>query len=143
MENIVTLQFDIQAPLQQTPREFQLVLRNQVTEWLRDILSARGVEDLRLPYDGSSVAPLPGHQIRTEEQDSATHRLTTVDWEFPQEDNPDRIWRFTAVLACDSRIVQAALLVGVRWRIRVFRPLAANLEPGNPLGAIGKLQSNP
>ena len=78
MENIVTLQFDIQAPLQQTPREFQLVLRNQVTEWLRDTLSARGVENLHLPYDGSSVEPLPGHQIRTEEQDSATHRLTTV-----------------------------------------------------------------
>lgn len=140
MKTFVAFQFEMQPHAGQTSRECLTAVRGEMTEWLRGIFRARGVHDLQLPFDGSTIAPHKGHQIRSHDRDSASHRSAVVEWEFSEPREQATIWQFSGVVACDARVVQVALGVGVRWRTFALRPLNMDLQNANPLSAIAGLR---
>jgi hypothetical protein len=141
MKNVLALQWEIQPPPRQTCREFQVVVRDRVAEWLRGVFEGLGVKAIRFPFDGSCGSPLPGHEFRCDEQECGTHRLTTLEWEFPEATDPDVVWRFSGLLACNAHMVQVSLLIQARWRMRAFREMVMDLKPHNPLVSIAVLRN--
>jgi predicted nucleic acid-binding Zn-ribbon protein len=88
------------------------------------------------------VTPVPGHEIRTNQEEASGYRLATLDWEFPQPRKPEFIWRFTAIIACKESQVELAILIQVQWRSFAVRPFHVVLEGDNPLVWTPRLLSS-
>jgi hypothetical protein len=140
MRNLIVYQFEVQPRPGQTSRECLAAVRDELTEWLRDLFRGLGVHDLQLPFDGSRAAPVDGHELGTEQLECASHRLATLEWEFPEPREPAVVWHFAGVLACDTRSVQLALQIGVRGRSFALRPVNFPLDNRNPLCTIPALR---
>lgn len=140
MKTLITFQFELQPHPGDTTRQCLAAVRAEVSDWLRGLFRGAGVHDLHLSFDGVTRTPQPDHELRTDEQDCATHCLTSWEWEFPEPRDPRAVWRFSCLLACDARAVQIALVVGVRWRSFVLRPLDFPLDNRNPLCTLAALR---
>jgi hypothetical protein len=140
MKRLIALQFDLQPRPRQTSRECLAAVRDVLAEWLRGIFRGSGVHDVQVAFDGSRVAPAPGHEVRAEQRECATHQLASLEWRFPEPRDPALVWQFTGVVACEGRSVQTALQIRVGWRSLVLRPLEIALDLHNPLSTIAGLR---
>jgi hypothetical protein len=140
MKLLIASQFELQPRSGQTSRECLAAVREEMTGWLRGIFRGLGVHDLQLPFNGTAVMPTPGHEVRTDQQECATHRLATLEWEFSELRDPTLVWQFAGVLACDARSVQAALLIRAGRRSPALRPLQVTLDTLNPLCTVAVLR---
>lgn len=140
MKIVIAFQFEMQPRPGQTGRECLAAARGEVSDWVLGLFRGAGIHDLQLSFDGARASLRAGHEIRTDQQDCATHQLASVEWEFPEPRDPALLWQFSCVLASDAQAVQAALLIGARARSFALRPLNAALGNENPFSTIGVLR---
>ncbi len=139
MTTICTYQFEIQPAKRQTSAACFSAVRDELTAWVGGLFAPLGVADGRPTFDRTPVFPLEGHELRGDERECPTHRLVTLDWERNDPEAP-LLWRLTASLAADIRLVQAAFVMQLLPRPPVPQVLRYTVSSAtNPQAQLPRL----
>jgi hypothetical protein len=141
MTRICAYQFEIRPAKGQASAACFRAVRDELAAWVGGFFAPLGVADVRLTFDRAPVSPLEGHQLRGDERECPTHQLLTLDWER-NDPEASLLWRLTARLAADARLVQAAFVMEVLPRPPALRALRFTVESTtNPHGQLPWLVS--
>lgn len=146
MSILLANQFEVDPRPGQTTRQCLLLIRHLVASWISRKCGRKESNPLRIPFDGSAITPKPGHVIWTNQQDSLTHQLATLEWCIPEPPPPSSlrrhdvmalrqefvdecgeipVCRFSCVLACDDKVIEVAMVVELCFD----DPIGTRIEP--------------
>jgi hypothetical protein len=142
MNVVLAYQFEVQPRPGQTSRKCLEQVVEATFGWLSELLSGLGAAPVDL--QGASAgpirfSPLEGHEVCCDGDECATHQFVNLTWEFPEPKDPAFLWHFSAVAACDDRVVETALVIRVRPLSAALRELHYLLDSSNPLAALPAL----
>jgi hypothetical protein len=120
----------------QTARQCLAAATAEFEAWVREPYRQDALGEWHLPFDGSTVSPRQGHEIRSEVRECATHALATINWEFEDKQDTNVLWHASCALACDGQLAQAAAVVEALSRAFVLRQLAFRLSTSNPAAKL-------
>ncbi len=123
----------------QSSQECFDAVRDEIADWICEIYRAVGREGVAIPFDGTCVTLHPTHELWSEQRDCSTHRLATIEWAWPDGDDPTLSWLLACTVACDDKAVQTSLLVQIVSRPFLLRPLHYVLKGDNPLSFLPAL----
>jgi hypothetical protein len=136
MANVCAYQFVLRPRAGESSGACLDAARDEIADWIGDIYRAVGLEGVAIPFDGTCVSPHPTHELWSEQRDGATHRLATIDWVYPEGEDPSLCWQLACTLAGDDRAVEVALVVRIISRPFLLRPLHYVLRDNNPLAFL-------
>jgi hypothetical protein len=139
MANVCVYQFVLRPRAGQSSRECLDAVRDEIADWICDIYRTFGMDGVAIPFDGTCLSPHPTHELWSHQHDGATHRLATIEWVWPEGEDPTLSWMLTCTLACDDTAVQVALVVQIVSRPFLVRPLHYVLRDDNPLSFLPAL----
>lgn len=111
-------------------------VRDEIADWIGDIYRAVGMQGVAIPFDGTCLAPHPTHELWSDQRECATHRLATIEWVWPEGQDPTLAWMLDCAVACDDRAVQVALVIQLVSRPFLLRPLNIGMPANNPLAFL-------
>ena len=136
MANVCAYQFVLRPREGQTSRDCLDAVRDEIADWICEIYRAVGMEGVAIPFDGTCLAPHPTHELWSDQRDGATHRLATIEWVWPEGEDPTLSWVLACTAACDDNAVQVALVIRIVSRPFMLRPLHYVLRESNPLAFL-------
>jgi hypothetical protein len=139
MANVCAYQFVLRPRQGESSHHCLDAVRDEIADWIGDIYRAVGMEGVAIPFDGTCLSPHPTHELWSDQRDAATHRLATIEWLYPEGEDPSLCWQLACTLACDDKAVQAALLIQIVSRPFLLRPLYYVLRENNPLSFLPAL----
>lgn len=139
MANVSAYQFELRPRAGQSSRDCLDAARDEIADWICDIYRTVGLSGVAIPFDGTCLSPHPTHELWSRQYDAGTHRLATVEWVWPEGEDPTLAWMLTCTLACDEKAVQVALVVQIVSRPFLLRPLYYVLRDDNPLAFLPAL----
>jgi hypothetical protein len=139
MANVCTYQFLLRPREGQTSRDCFDAVRDEIADWICEIYRAVGLQGVAIPFDGSCLAPHPTHELWSEQREAATHRLASIEWVWPEGEDPTLSWMLAATMACDDKAVEVALVIRIVSRPFLLRPLHYVLRDNNPLAFLPSL----
>jgi hypothetical protein len=136
MADVCVYQFVLRPQSRQSSRDCLDAVRDEIADWICEIYRVVGLEGVALPFDGTCLAPHPTHELWSDQRDGATHRLATIEWVWPEGEDPTLAWVLACMVGCDDNAVQIALLVRIVSRPFLLRPLHYVLRENNPLSFL-------
>jgi hypothetical protein len=136
MANVSAYQFVLRPRAGQSSRECLDAVRDEIADWIGEIYRAVGLEGVAIPFDGTCLALHPAHELWSHQYDGATHRLATIEWVWPEGEDPTLSWVLACTMACDDAAVQVALVVQIVSRPFLLRPYHYALRDNNPLSFL-------
>ncbi|MGH7170861.1 MAG: hypothetical protein ACRELG_11330 [Gemmataceae bacterium] len=136
MANICAYQFVLRPKEGESSRDCLDAVRDEIADWIGEIYRAVGLAGVAMPFDGTCLAPHPTHELWSDQRDGATHRLATIEWVWPEGEDPTLAWVLACTVACDDNAVQVALVIRVVSRPFMLRPLHYALRENNPLAFL-------
>jgi len=136
MSNVCAYQFVLRPRKGQSSRDCLDAARDEIADWICEIYRAVGQQGVAIPFDGTCLAPHPTHELWSDQRDGATHRLATIEWVWPEGEDPTLAWVLACAVACDDRAVQVALVIRIVSRPFMLRPLHYALRENNPLAFL-------
>jgi hypothetical protein len=139
MANVCAYQFVLRPREGQSSQDCLDAVRDEMADWICEIYRAVGLDGVAIPFDGTSTPPHPAHELWSDQRECTTHRLATIEWAWPDGDDPTLSWLLSCTVACDDKAVQTALLIQIVSRPFVLRPLHFVLKENNPLSFLPSL----
>lgn len=136
MANVCAYQFTLRPLQGQSSHACFDAVRNEVADWICEIYRVVGMQGVAIPFDGSCLAPHPTHELWSEQLQCAGHRLASIEWVWPEGEDPTLSWMLDGTVACDDKAVEVALVVRIVSRPFVLRPLHFILREENPLAFL-------
>lgn len=136
MANVCAYQFVLRPHAGQSSRDCLDAVRDEMADWICEFYRAVGLQGVAIPFDGTSLAPYPTHELWSDQRDGASHRLATIEWVWPQGEDPTLSWLLACSAACDDNAVEAALVIQIVSRPFLLRPLYYVLRDNNPLSFL-------
>ena len=136
MANVCAYQFVLRPREGQSSRDCLDAVRDEIADWICEIYRAVGQQGVAIPFDGTCLAPHPTHELWSEQRECATHRLATMEWVWPEGEDPTLAWVLACNVACDDSAVQVALVIRIVSRPFMLRPLHYALRENNPLAFL-------
>ena len=139
MANLCAYQFVLRPLDGQSGRDCLDAVRDEMADWIGEIYRAGGFSGVAIPFDGSCVSPHPTHELWSEQRDCSTHRLTTIEWVWPEGRDATLSWMLACTVACDEKAVQVSLVIRIVSRPFLLRPMHYSLDEKNPLSYLPAL----
>jgi hypothetical protein len=136
MANVCAYQFVLRPRKGQSSRECLDAVRDEMADWICELYRAVGMGGVALPFDGTCLAPHPTHELWSDQRECTTHRLATIEWVWPEGEDPTLSWVLAFSAACDDRAVQVDLLIQIVSRPFLVRPWCFVLNERNPLSYL-------
>jgi hypothetical protein len=136
MANVCTYQFMLRPREGQSSHACFDAVRDEIADWICEVYRAVGLQGVAIPFDGSCLAPHPTHELWSEQRECATHRLASIEWVWPEGEDPTLSWMLACTTACDDKAVEVALVIRIVSRPFVLRPLHYILRENNPLAFL-------
>lgn len=115
MTTLWAYQFDLEPQFGQTSWQCAAAAWQLIAARVGEVYSNSGLPVPPLAVGHCEINPL-GHHFRITQQQDAAHRLITFDWEVPAENQSLFLWHLSAVLACNIKTVELALVFQVAPR---------------------------
>jgi hypothetical protein len=139
MATICAYQFVLRPLKGQSSRDCLDASRDEIADWICDIYRSVGMQGVAIPFDGTCLSPHPSHELWSEQRECTTHRLATLEWVWPEGNDPSLSWSFSAAAACDEEAVEVALVIQIVSRPFLLRPSHYAMTPNNPLSFVPAL----
>lgn len=136
MANVCAYQFVLRPRKGQSSRECLDAVRDEMADWICELYRAVGMGGVAIPFDGTCLAPHPTHELWSDQRECATHRLATIEWVWPEGEDPTLSWMLAFSAACDDKAVQVDLLIQIVSRPFLVRPWRFVLNERNPLSYV-------
>jgi hypothetical protein len=139
MANVCAYQFVLRPHEGQTSHACFDAVRDEMADWICEIYRAVGWQGVAVPFDGTCLAPHPTHELWSDQRVCATHRLASIEWVWPEGEDPTLSWMLACTTACDDKAVEVALIIRIVSRPFLLRPLHFILRENNPLAFLPSL----
>jgi hypothetical protein len=136
MANVCAYQFVLRPRKGQSSRTCLDAARDEMADWICELYRAVGMGGVALPFDGTCLTPHPTHELWSDQRECETHRMATIEWVWPEGEDPTLSWVLDFAAACDDRAVEVSLLVQIVSRPFLLRPLHYALREDNPLSFL-------